>query len=83
MDLLDEALDLERRAGGDLVLIERQLVAALLVAEINLHDAARNEPAADEQHGDQEIFPHEPAAYRDVQGNICNFSSRLAGSSSS
>src|SRR5262249_54545488 len=61
MDLLAEALDLERRAGRDLVLVERQLVAALLVAEIDLDDAARDQSAADEQYGDQEIFAHEPA----------------------
>src|SRR5581483_864642 len=62
VDLLNEALDLESRAGGDLVLVERQLLAALLVAEINLHDAARDESAADEQHGDQKVLADEAAA---------------------
>jgi hypothetical protein len=62
VDLLDEALDLERGAGGDLVLIEPQLLAALLVAKINLHAAARDESAAYEQHRDEKILAHEPAA---------------------
>src|SRR5690348_17888816 len=62
MDFLNKMLDLESRTGGDLFLQERQLFAAFLIAIINLDRPAGNQTAADQNHRDQKIIAHEPAA---------------------
>src|SRR5262249_46752465 len=62
MDFLDEVLDLERRAGGDFFLQQRELFAAFLVAIVNLHQAADDQSAADQQHRNEKIIAHQAAA---------------------
>ena len=64
MDLLDEVFDLEGRAGSDFFLLESQLLPALVIAEINLDEAAGDQAAADEHHGNQKIIAHQAAAAR-------------------
>jgi len=60
--LLDELVQAQRRAGGGVLLGRCDVLVDLLVAEIDLPQTARDEATGEQDEGDQEIVPEQPAA---------------------
>jgi hypothetical protein len=61
VDLLDELIEPERRVGRGGALDGRDVVLDLVVAEVDLPQAARDQAARQEDERDQEVVPEEAA----------------------
>src|SRR2546426_6200187 len=62
LDLLDELLDLPGRREGFLPLEDQERRSVLLVREINLHDAAREQCATDQRDKKRDVLAEEPTS---------------------
>src|SRR2546425_1064139 len=64
LDLLDELLDLPGRRERFLPLEAQECRPVLLVCEINLHDAAREQCATDQRDKKRDVLAEEPTSCR-------------------